>query len=257
MTPNRLGLFLGLLLGTFVVISTARPVQAGCKPPCWTRTCAKSYGETAVNEPYRVTHAEWIDDDQRTWDLEGVDCSGLVHKTWAMKDARGSTAFFWWWSQEELPEKYGAGGFYNNCASTYACRTVCTGGNCPMSSTVNMDAFATLNDPANPNDDHVGLIYEEISNSQDRILEAVDDPYSDNDVHIALLNWRTDPHYRGIKRETWSISCSSCQNSCPVALPLIQKNAGNSQSGSGDSGDSSGDPGDGSGTDNPYPSPYP
>jgi hypothetical protein len=29
-----------------------------------------------------------IYDNQKTWVGEGVDCSGLVHKTWAMKDAQ-------------------------------------------------------------------------------------------------------------------------------------------------------------------------
>lgn len=241
---NRMGLLSGLLLGTFVTIMIARPVQAGCQKSCWSRSCAKQYGSTAVDEPYRLTHAEWIDDNQKTWDGEGVDCSGLVHKTWAMEDAQGSTAFFWWWSYEVLPESYSAGGFYNNCASTYACSTVCIGGSCPMDSTNEMDAFATLNDPANPNDNHVGLIYEEVSNSQDRILEAVNIYGTDQDVRIATHTWRADPDYRGIKRATWTSNCSSCPSFCPVTLPLILHNSGYS--------------GDGSGTINPYPSPpYP
>ena len=136
MTLNRMGLVFGLLLGTLVTITISKPVQAGCKKSCWSRDCAYFYGETAVDEPYRVTHAEWIDDGQRTWDGEGVDCSGLVHKTWAMKDAHGSTEFFWWRTDEILPESYSAAGFYSNCASYNACFTICTGGSCPPSSTI-------------------------------------------------------------------------------------------------------------------------
>jgi len=227
MKINRIGLLLGFLLGAFATIVITKPAQAGCLKSCWSRTCARSYGYSAVNEPYRVTHAEWTDDDIKTWPEEGVDCSGLVHKTWAMKDAHGSTDFYWWIREEVLPEKYSAAGFYSNCGSTNACVKVCDGGSCPMSKTVRMDAFATLNDPANPNDNHVGLIYDEISDRRDRILEAVQQS-GDQDVRIIEQGWRTDPKYRGIKRSVWSSSCSPCPSGCPVVyLPLVNKGPGN------------------------------
>lgn len=243
MSLNRLGFLFGILIGTLVIILLANPVQAGCLIGCWSRDCAQEYGLSAVDEPYRVTHAEWTDDNQKTWVGEGVDCSGLVHKTWAMQNAQGSKALFWWKTEEVIPAdvgSYSAAGFYSNCASTYACEWVCDGGNCPMTNTVFMDAFATLNDPANPNDNHVGLVYEELSNSEDRILEAVDQ-VGDKDVRIIIHNWRTLPIYRGIKRNDWSYSCSSCPDCKTVYLPHVNRDPGDQEK-------SFGDP-------DPYPSP--
>lgn len=224
MTHKRFGFMIGTLLGSFVVILIAKPAQAGCQINCWSRTCAKSYGYTAVYEPYRVTHAEWINDDQKTSEYEGVDCSGLVYKTWAMENTDGSINFYRWSTEEILSEKYNAGGFYNNCSSTNACTTVCYGGNCPTPSTEIMDAFATLNDPANSSDDHVGLIYAEINDTRDYILEAVQQS-GDQDVRIIEQDWRGDPKYRGIRRANWSFSCPTCPV-CAVYLPNIYSSSG-------------------------------
>lgn len=112
MKLNRIGLLLGFLLGTLTVLMPVKPVFAGCRVNCWSRECAKAYGYTAVNEPYSVTHAEWKDDDLLSWVGEGVDCSGLVNKAWAMKDNSGSTELFWRYTIESLPvEKYFARNF--------------------------------------------------------------------------------------------------------------------------------------------------
>lgn len=253
MTPNRIGFSLGILLGALVVIINAKPAHAGCLIGCWSRECAKEYGSSAVDEPYRVTHAEWINDDQKTWVGEGVDCSGLVHKTWAMKDAQGSIDFFWWKTDEVIPPNgsYSAAGFYSNCASTNACTWVCDGGNCPITSTIFMDAFATLNDPANPNDNHVGLIYEEISNYEDRILEAVDQA-GDKDVRIFVHNWRSQSIFRGIRRAGWSSFCSTCPGCQTVYLPRVNRDPGYPEKNLGDS-----DPYPPPGSKTPTPYPYP
>ncbi len=223
MKLDKIGLLLGFLLGTFAASMLAKPVRAGCVVSCWDRTCAKSYALGAVDEPYRVNHAEWTDDNRLSWDGEGVDCSGLVYKTWGMKGNTGSTALFWWFTAETLPsEKYFARNFYAGCSG--ACPKVCDGGvgNCPRTMTEVMDAFATLNGSSN-DDDHVGLIYEEQTDSQDLILEAVDQVNTYKDVRIETHSWRANAQYRGIRRAGWSLSCSSCPDSCPVYIPLVHK----------------------------------
>jgi hypothetical protein len=219
MKTSPIGLLLGFLLGTLAALAIAKPVGAGCLASCWSRSCARSYGYTAVKEPYRVTHAEWIDDDKNTPNMpygdhiEGVDCSGLVHKTWAMENASGSTRYKWWTSAEVLPSKYSAGGFYNECSGTLACRKVCEAGTgtCPKSLTDKMDAFAVLAGHAGYSQDHVGLIYNEIDDGNDDILEAVDQSGTYQDVRIKTWNWRSKAGFRGIKRATWASSCATCQ----------------------------------------------
>lgn len=234
MKLNNIGLLLGFLLGVFTVLMPAKPVQAGCRVNCWSRDCASRYGVTAVNEPYLVTHAEWIDDDIRTpgMDYEGVDCSGLVNKTWGMKDNGGSISFFWWHTDEYLSaNKYYARNYYWECNGNGACTKVCDSGSltaCPYSATELMDAFVTLNNPSIDADDHIGLIYAEGPTNYDQILEAVEDPYGgDQDVTIAQHSWRIMSGYRGIRRAGWSSnnSCSylSCPLGCPIYLPSVLK----------------------------------
>lgn len=218
MRTNRIGLLLGFVLGTLVAIAITRPVQAGCLKSCWSRSCAKTYGYSAVAEPYRVTHAEWTDDNRKTWDGEGVDCSGLVFKSWAMKNTSDISDFYWWTTQEVLTwGKYTAGGFYNECNWHFnACRKVCEAGagTCPPSLTVYMDAFAVLAGHGGYSENHIGLIYREIDNNYDDILEAVQQS-GDQDVRIKKWDWRTREGFRGIKRTVWSSSCSPCPSSCP------------------------------------------
>lgn len=91
-----------------------------------------------------------------------------------------------------------------------------------------MDAFATLNNPINYSDDHIGLIYLEDIAGYDWILEAVENPYGgDQDVTIARHSWRVMTGYRGIRRVGWSLntSCSgnTCPNNCPIYLPSVRR----------------------------------
>lgn len=232
MKLNLIGLLLGFLLGVFTLLMPAKPVYAGCRVNCWSRNCATDYGATAVNEPYRVTHAEWKDDDILSWVGEGVDCSGLVNKTWGMKDNGGPTSFFWWRTEEPLPaQKYFARNFYYECNGNGACTKICDSGSlttCPYSETEPMDAFVTLNNPSIDTDDHIGLIYQEDSAGYDWILEAVENPNGgDQDVTIARQSWRIMSGYRGIRRSGWSSnnSCSdlTCPFGCPIYLPSISK----------------------------------
>lgn len=232
MKLNKIGLLLGFLLGAFTVLMPAKPVQAGCRVNCWSRDCALRYGDTAVNEPYLLTHAEWIDDDIRTPGMvyEGVDCSGLVNKTWGMKDDSGPTSFFWWYTTEFLSDdKYFARNFYDECNGNGACTKVCDSGqtSCPYSLTERMDTFVTLNNPSIDTDDHIGLIYEELPPGQDRILEAVDQDGTDQDVRKEPHAWRFMSGYRGIQREGWRSDslCSglSCPFGCPIFLPSVLK----------------------------------
>jgi hypothetical protein len=202
MKTNRIGLLLGFLLGTLAAIAIVKPVLAGCLKSCWSRSCASSFGYSALGEDYALTHAEWKPGP-------GVDCSGLVNKTWTIQNASGSTNFYRWDTWEVIPDGgYTAGGFYYECNyRTNVCHRVCTGGSCPMSSTDYMDAFATLNGPGN-DDNHIGLIYQEISDGRDQILEAVSPS-----VHIEEKTWRTQSSYRGIKRTnitTYTCLCGTC-----------------------------------------------
>lgn len=232
MNLNRIGLLVGILLGTLTVLKPEEPVFAGCRVNCWSRDCASRYGYTAVNEPYSVTHAEWKDDDMLSWVGEGVDCSGLVNKAWGMKDNSGSIEFFWRYTLESLPaEKYYARNFYDECGGTGACVKVCQTStsltDCPYSVTEPMDAFVTLNNIIDPNDDHIGLIYLEDIAGYDWILEAVNQENTYIDVRIAEHSWRIMTGYRGISRVSWSSnsSCSgsTCPASCPIYLPSVSR----------------------------------
>jgi hypothetical protein len=230
MKLNIIGLLLGFLFGAFIVLLPAKPAYAECRVNCWSRGCALDYGVTADKEPYIVTHAEWINDNIKTWDSEGLDCSGLVNKTWGMKDNSGSTLFYWWFPDEHLPaQKFFARNYYYGCNG--ACTTVCDSGsltNCPYTATEPMDAFVTLNSPSSDADDHIGLIYLEDAGGYDWILEAVENPFGgDQDVHIERHSWRITPGYRGIRRIGWysDTLCSglTCPSGCPIHLPLINK----------------------------------
>lgn len=85
--------------------------------------------------------------------------------------------------------------------------------------TAEIDAFVTLGSYGT-DDDHIGLIYEEQGDYSDLILEAIRP-----NVIIQQHSWRRDTHFLGIRREgvSWSWSCASYPDKCPVHLPMIRK----------------------------------
>jgi hypothetical protein len=76
------------------------------------------------------------------------------------------------------------------------------------------DIWAVLKDTDGFTDNHVGIIYREISNGSDEILEAGGKD-SDEIVRLREWDWRSKTGYKARRRAVWSSSCSPCKESCP------------------------------------------
>jgi len=201
MKSHFFGALLGFLLGAYVTLVYVIPVQA----LTWGRTEAKSFVSGAQYEPYVLTGGWWSDDNIPTTPAnfgntrsEGVDCSGLVFKAWQMSTTIGSTSFELRNAYDDVHGPYQAASFYGGCSG--ACSTVCQAGSgtCPYTSTNTMDAFAVLKGNAGFTENHIGLIYSELSNGQDSIIQAIRPT-----ITISTQSWRTKPGFRGIKRNGW------------------------------------------------------
>lgn len=236
MKPHRIGLALGLVLGALVTIVTAQSVSASTSLTCWTRACAKTYAYSVYGEPYRTTHEEWYDDGVNTTPnlqpnptklpyhdhIEGVDCSGLVYKAWAMSGTSGSTSFKCYKTTEYISSRYKATHFFAGCSG--ACSIVCGKGqaqSCATYTMTYMDAYAVLAGTSPLYSvDHVGLIYSLNTDGSTKTLEATNCSSSPCRYQYKNISWKNDPQFRGIRRKSWSSSCSACTNgSCPISPP--------------------------------------
>lgn len=163
------------------------------------RSEARSYAAVADNEGYEWGGGCWnnnnVDDTPGQPDSsgEGPDCSGLVFKTWELRNSVGASGFTWWNKLENVHGPYSSYDFYAP-ASSDPFRRISK----KRSSTLFMDAFAKQG--------HVGLLYtsNNPSANTDWIIEAYSDRYG---TDVNQRSYRYDSAYVAVRREGWTPEC--------------------------------------------------
>ena len=166
----------------------------------WKRSQAKSYVAPVDREGY-----EWgggcyklnnRDDTPGAPDSsgEGNDCSGLVFRTWALRED-GAAGYRMYPLTVNIHGPYTTGSYYSPSSSNQF-KTVAKS----YSVTEYMDAFVYRSGDAG----HIGLIYAEGSNGLDTIIEAKGD--AEGSV-IAQRDYRSSSAYKGVARKSWTKEC--------------------------------------------------
>ena len=163
------------------------------------RSEARSYAAVADNEGYEWGGGCWnnnnVDDTPNQPDSsgEGPDCSGLVFKTWELKNAVGASGFTWWSRFENIHGPYSSYDYYAPASSDPFHRISKS-----RSATIYMDAFAKQG--------HVGLLYtsNNPSANTDWIIEAHSDRYG---TDVNERGYRYDSAYVAVRREGWTPEC--------------------------------------------------
>jgi len=170
----------------------------------WRPKDARAYVDVALKEGYEYGGGCWNNnDDDDTPGApdsggEGPDCSGLVFKSWGLKNSWGAGGFEWWDPMMNIHGPYASTAFHDAGTTT----------NLPFyriakSSATYMDAFAR--------DGHIGLVYSPLSTNSGtvRISEAKGDAYG---VDIWDESWVYNSDYVGVQRKNWTPDCyPSCQ----------------------------------------------
>lgn len=163
------------------------------------RSEARSYASVADNEGYEWGGGCWnnnnADDTPNQPDSsgEGPDCSGLVFKTWELRNSVGASGFTWWNKFENIHGPYSSYDYYAPASSDPFHRI-----SKKRSSTSFMDAFAKQG--------HVGLLYtsNNPSSNTDWIIEAHSDRYG---TDVNQRSYRYDSAYVAVRREGWTPEC--------------------------------------------------
>jgi hypothetical protein len=164
-----------------------------------TRSDARGYGEIAAGEGYNWGGGCWNNnnrddtpggDESRTGD-EGPDCSGLVFKSWDLKNSYGAGGFHRWNKFQNIHGPYSSSDFYSPTADGPFKRLP----NKSRNTTWFMDAFVKQG--------HIGLLDTSANPSAntDWILEAIG--FSDPPVGVYERGYRYDGTYRAIARKQW------------------------------------------------------
>jgi hypothetical protein len=210
MKTKLLGLLAGLLLGlAFITLSygnawahaadafdTETDYDRGYSIyPYWGRDSARTYARSAVGEMYRTLGGWWIDNNvEDPFDgikgYEGVDCSGLVFKSWALPHVTGGTGQWYWNYEHDVHGPYQASAFNSGCSG--ACSTICNGP-CGGYSLAAMDAFASST--------HVALFNLRDGGGHDWVIEALSPGYTA--VEHINDSFRNSSSYKGIRRSGW------------------------------------------------------
>jgi hypothetical protein len=168
----------------------------------WKRSQASTYFEPMNHEGY-----EWgggcfklndRDDTPGARDSggEGTDCSGLVFRTWALKNDR-SMGYRHWDYNKDIHGPYSTADYYWPGASE-PFKPVVKG----YGATYAMDAFVYRNTGNTAG--HIGLIYLEATGGTDYIAESAGD---DDGTWIQLRDYRAQSSYRGVQRKDWTPEC--------------------------------------------------
>ncbi|HEX2089135.1 MAG TPA: hypothetical protein VHI54_04255 [Actinomycetota bacterium] len=199
----------GVAILTIVFITLATPAQAtwvsrNCfadnhADSYYKRSEARSYASVADNEGYEWGGGCWnnnnVDDTPGAPDSsgEGPDCSGLVFKSWELRNSVGASGFTWWNKLQNIHGPYSSYDYYSPASSDPFHRI-----SKARSATAIMDAFARQG--------HVGMLYStrNPSSNTDWIIEAASDR-SGTDVNERA--YRYDSAYVAVKREGWTPEC--------------------------------------------------
>jgi hypothetical protein len=174
----------------------------------WKRADARAYGYVAAGEGYQYAGGCWNDNDRddtpglTTYEQggEGPDCSGLVFKSWFLRNSRGADGASWWNKFEDVHGPYSSTMFHDGVDGPFFVLASKS-----RSTTLYMDAFARQG--------HIGLLYTDTgtSSGDDYILEALCNACG-TDVYVE--DYRGDADYRGVRRTGWT---QDCYPSCPSA----------------------------------------
>ena len=176
-----------------------------------TRSDARAYGELAAGEGYNWGGGCWNDNDKddtpggnenRSGD-EGPDCSGLVFKTWHLKNSYGGDGFQRWNRFQNIHGPYSSYDFYSPADGV------------PFKKLANKNRDTTLFMDAFVKQGHIGLLDTSANPTAntDWILEAVG--FRDPPVGIFEEGYRKDSNYRAITRKAWK-SEPICDPWCQV-----------------------------------------
>lgn len=164
------------------------------------RSQAQAYASVAMGEGYEWGGGCWNDDDRDDTPGapdsygEGPDCSGLVFKTWELRNSYGADGFRWYDKLQNVHGPYVAADFHAPASGLPFVRLA----NKDRITTLYMDAFASTG--------HVGLLYTSSnpSSNADYILEALGDA-SGTDLNVE--SYRFDSSYTGVRRKGWTADC--------------------------------------------------
>jgi len=164
----------------------------------WTRDYARSYASSANGDGYDWGGGCWngdgVDntpnqDTDHNTEGEGADCSGLVHKSWALANDGSTTRRYWPILSNKQPEAHGpyvALDYHNGVGPTNVLS------NKNYGTTIHMDAFASST--------HIGMIYSEGSGGSDTIIESKD---QQTNTGIFVRNYRSLSGYDAVRRAGW------------------------------------------------------
>ncbi len=220
MKTRIVGLLIGVLLGSALVLATTKPVHAGYPLTCWYRSDAYNYAYTALAEGYSWGGGWWNNngyddtppsnptcahdnsiDKQYSPSCEGPDCSGYTFKSWAMSFTYGNDWPYYSYT-DELNNSYNdnehgpytAADFRSGCGG--ACSTFCTGPCGNGAALLQMDAYASST--------HVAPIGTTGSGG-DYVFEATASPWTYQRV---WKTYRTTSGWNGIRRQGWGCHAS-------------------------------------------------
>lgn len=197
--------FIGLLCGFALAVASTQLVKAAdhCRAQdsdCyagyagpWARSDAMQLSYRAVGEPYQLGGGWFTDNNTNdgfhsTKGYEGLDCSGLVFKSWGLPYSLGQSYTWVWQDGHDAHGPYFARDMKAGCSG--ACFTLCSSGqNCPAKTY--MDGYAS--------ETHMALY-------------TTTDPYGNECVREATGTtiishctnyFRDSPDYSMIRRNLW------------------------------------------------------
>jgi hypothetical protein len=206
----RFGLAAALVAATAVggvVTARAAWVDRNCSGGSydllnWKRSQASTYFEPMNHEGY-----EWgggcfklndRDDTPAAPDSggEGTDCSGLVFRTWALKND-GTKGYHYWDYEKNIHGPYTTANYYAPTGSE-PFRPIGKSYDVAQA----LDAFVYRN--AGNTAGHIGLIYQEAGGGTDYIAESAGDAEG---TWIQLRDYRSQSSYRAVQRKDWTPEC--------------------------------------------------
>lgn len=167
----------------------------------WSREEASSYALTANGDGYDWGGGCWNgngQDDTPAQDTdhnsvgEGPDCSGFTFKSWAMA-LDFSNHKRRWKIRTDQHGPYTADSFHDGVGAANVLASKAYG------NTIRMDAFASSG--------HIGMIFSESSDGQDRIIEAKD---QQTNTGIFTRSYRSSTSFVAVRRGNWDPYCPQC-----------------------------------------------
>ena len=176
------------------------------------RKDAQAYAEAARHEGYEWGGGCWNDNNRDDTPNapdssgEGPDCSGLVFKSWQLRNTDGDTGSTWYDKFMNIHGKYVAAS-YKYPGSSYPFVKL---PDKKRTTTQYMDAFAS--------DTHVAMLWTGAppGDNTDYVVEALGDAYGTN---VFLESYRYDSRYVAARRKNWTPDCyPRCQGSERIVM---------------------------------------